>query len=299
MLSVETARQIIAEAKSGEFEAEPMPETDQGILERGQFWLDEATKVKDAMAGNPTVATIIALGENGVVDSAFTKPAETPAAEAMKDVVEEIAAEQEEAPAVEETVDEVPPDPDPVPVAEEEAAAEPDAQESQPEQAVAESEAKADVTGEDLVKRENLPVPPEIQGDVPDMPGDLTGLDDRKIRQLHGEFNAYLGRVEYLLSRERMALHQAKLVLENMVQEGLRTAEKIDPSTEKPKLASVLEAEVNADGDVMAWRMNVQRHEMAIIELRGFQEIYARHISVLSREWSMRSEEYQRSGAKS
>lgn len=145
-----------------------------------------------------------------------------------------------------------------------------------------------------LAVRENLPVPAHIEADADPMPRDLTALDDKRVRKLSGEYNAYLSRVTYLLGIELGDLKRAEHLLEAARGSALRAAKVIDPKTEKPKLAKVIEAELLADKEVAVLTEAVVKHEATVDMLKALQSIYSGNVSLLSREWTMRQNEWEK-----
>ena len=146
-----------------------------------------------------------------------------------------------------------------------------------------------------LAERENLPVPQHIEGDPDPMPRELDKIDDKKVRRLSGEYNAYLSRVTYLLGIELGDLKRAQHLLEAARASALRAAKVIDPKTDKPKLAKVIEAEILADKEVSALTKQVIDHEATVDMLKALQSIYSGNVSLLSREWTMRQNEWEKS----
>lgn len=284
-MNVTVAEAIINEVKSGGYEDKPMPEDDVGKLELANFWVGEAEKAVKAGLNNSIVTTVINLAKDGSGPGA--QEVEGPSAP---------AAEPEETPPVEEAEEPSQADPDPAP----EAAPPPVEEEVQEEtpEAATELQPAPEVTAppetSSLVQRENLPVPPEMAGDPPDMPADLTKESDLEIRRLHGVFNAYLSRLDWLVSQESMALHQAKIVFQRNYDVVRAVIPKVDAEN-KRRLSEDIDAEARQHESVIGWAERVDSHESALIELKGLQGIYTRWISVLSREWSMRTDEWQKS----
>jgi hypothetical protein len=144
------------------------------------------------------------------------------------------------------------------------------------------------------VTGEKLPVPAPIEGDADPMPRDLTLTSDRDIRKLSGEYNTFLSRVTYLLSVEASDLVGAEHLLNAAKNAALRGINAIGPD-KKAKLAKVIDAEIALDPEVMKWSDAVTKHEKQIALLKGLKEIYSGNVSVLSREWTMRQNEWEKS----
>jgi hypothetical protein len=246
----DVALSIVNAAKEGGYQKDPVPERDDEVIELGEYWLAEATRMLDGpMKNNATVQAIVALG-NG----------DAPA------------------PVAEEPGEPASPPPAEDPPLQEEKAGTPGSS--------AVDEANA------LIMRENLPVPPEMEGDPPDMPGDLTQVDDRQIRRLHGQFNAYLARTMYVISQESLRLNESEILHRRVSERARLRIEKMDPVTNRAKLADDIMAEVNADKEVREWADRVEQHKANRDALKALADIYGRHLSVLSRESSMREFEW-------
>jgi hypothetical protein len=141
----------------------------------------------------------------------------------------------------------------------------------------------------DIAVRENLPIPAPIESEPDPMPVDLSTTTDRDIRRLSGEYNAYHGRVTYLLSVE-----QAMLISANHLLNAERARATRETPKTKDKLAKTIEAEVAADPAVKEMADKVAEHEKQIAVLKGLKEIYSGNVSVLSREWTMRQNEWEK-----
>lgn len=256
----DVALAIVLAAKSGGYEEADVPDDADELFAMAEKWVTEAKKV-DKQAGNiPTVREIIALAEGMATTTEQV-------AQESEEVVD-IEAPEASPPGAPEIVGDNP-TPTPVPSSSDNVYAK--------------------------MSRERLPIPPEMEGEAPEMPLDLTGLDDRQIRYLHGAFNAYLARTNYLISLEALALARAKSVHKHTVDAVRNKIPKIDEDTGKAKLAADIDAEVNAVGEVEEWSLRIDEHESMLIMLKGLAGIYSSNVSVLSREWSMRSEEWSRS----
>ncbi len=142
--------------------------------------------------------------------------------------------------------------------------------------------------------RENLPVPPEMEGEAEVLPRDLTKLLDVDVRRLSGEYNAFLARVTWLLAVELSDLANSETMRDAEYRKALVKASRPVAEGEK-KLKDVIEAEANDDPEVQRWANAVARHKGEAIRLRALKDIYSGNIERLSREWTMRTDEYNRS----
>ena len=149
--------------------------------------------------------------------------------------------------------------------------------------------------GSDIAAKENLPVPAHIEGDADPMPRDLTKLTDKNVRKLSGEYNAYLARTIYLLAVESSDLANSEHLLDAARAKAFRTIDTIDPVTEKPKLAKVIEAEILGIREVAELTSAVAKHQQMVIMWKALKEIYGGNVDRLSREWTMRQNEWEKS----
>jgi len=146
------------------------------------------------------------------------------------------------------------------------------------------------------IKAEGLPIPVNPQGDPSPITRDLTELSDRTVRKLHGENNAYLVRTFWLLGVEKSDLASAKQVHSWSKGEILAKLDRIDHDTQKPKLLDILNAEADFDGKVLEWAKRVQEHEANIALLLALRDVYQSNVDRLSREWTMRTDSWEREG---
>ena len=271
------ARAILNEAKSGGFLDGTLPEGDSELVKEAQYFLEEARKAKDAGMEHPTVTAIIALGEGQEVpqeepqateDQSGSDPAPDPPAAQEESTPErrEIPAEAWVAPEVSVEASEAP-----------NTASESDTQE---------------ITPDVLASRERLPVPSEIEGEPLPMPRDLSTVNDRMIRRLSGEYNAFLARAKWVLTNASVALNNTRHLRDAAFRQAFIELDRIDPETEKAKTAGVLETEANADERVVVLDQRVADLEAKVTTFKALAEIYSKNVEVLSREWTMRQDEF-------
>lgn len=286
-MDAETGKAILVLAKEGGFLDEELPEKDSELIEGGQWWYEQAILARDgSMAGDKTVLGIIELaeGEAGAESPADPLPDDQLAAaeEEPNDQPEEAVAEQID--RQEDSNDR-----------EEHSEPEEPAQESTRESPAAapdrnhgESRAPSQ-----LVQNERFPVPPSVEGDVPDMPRDLTSLDDRALRKLAGEYNALLARARWLAAVEGSDQANAAHMAEHSFRAARRAVPRLGLDG-KRRNADDINDEAYDDPDYRAWKERDLLHDGRFRELRALVAIYEGHIDRLSREASIRDQEYQR-----
>lgn len=149
---------------------------------------------------------------------------------------------------------------------------------------------------EETLKRERLHVPPPIEAETPELPFDLTEVPDRELRRLYSNFTALAYRVSYLLMIEEAKARNFKDRSDELYQELLVRAEKVDHDTERPKTLDVLRAEIEQDPNIKKWRRKQRTHESFALAYRHEMQSYYKVLESLSRLASMRQQEFERSG---
>lgn len=146
------------------------------------------------------------------------------------------------------------------------------------------------------IDKENLFVPDPLPEDIIELPFDLTDCTNTEIRKLHGAFNAYSSRAAYVLMIEEQCERACGYIMEEKMAAVINETEKIDPETKKPKTVTALEAEALQDDEVSLWKGRKQEHGSVVIGMRKERDMYDKTVTVLSREWTMRSEEFAQAG---
>lgn len=148
----------------------------------------------------------------------------------------------------------------------------------------------------DRVDEEFFSVPKKLPREITELPFDMTQESDESIRRLHSAFTSYFARAAYVAKLEGQLADACKFIADKKSAEIIASTSKIDPDTKKEKTATVLKAEAESDPVVSMWRDRHQTHSMISNNSKKDCEIYDRNISSLSREWTMRHEEYEHTG---
>lgn len=153
---------------------------------------------------------------------------------------------------------------------------------------------EAEPESEGWMRKNKLPIPqsPEEQADLP---SDLTTLDDRLLRKYHSLNNGYLGRARWLLGIATGDLIRAEHLRDEAFRKALLKVHRIDPKTDKPKSVAAMDAEAKEDIDYQDWAEAANKHEREVAIRKSVVDIYQGNVAVLSREWTMRTEEFERS----
>jgi hypothetical protein len=128
-----------------------------------------------------------------------------------------------------------------------------------------------------------------------EMPFNVADLSDYDVRKYHGIFNSYYGRARHELAEEEASLVAAKHLRDNAFRVALSNASQNAILREAKKAATVLEAEASTDKEYKEFQDAVKAHEQAAIKLKALVDIYGKNVEVLSREATIRQNEYERS----
>lgn len=139
---------------------------------------------------------------------------------------------------------------------------------------------------------ENIPVPPEIEGEPPNLPIDLNELSDKEVMRLHGAFTACSARVNWLYAVEEAGEASAKFIANKKISDYIAIADKKDDETKKPKTMEVLKAEARAnDEEINYWKSLQEKHEVSAKKYHLAAEIFNNNVERISRHWTMRTQE--------
>lgn len=256
-LDAESALELLNEAKAAGYETQPIPENEEALIARATYFYEHAKKEFEEGNRENVVQSIIWIGDTGM------KPLPDPN-------VEKTYPRRSSGGLSESDEREI---------------------ENFPE------EGQYVHRSDELAVRENLPVPQPIEGDPDPMPRDLSAhaVTDGIIRKLSGEYNAYLARTTYLLGIASSDLAMAEHLLEAARAKTLRALDPVDHDAKKQKLAKVIEAEILADPEVTKLTSDVAGHQQRVIMLKSLKEIYSSNVDRLSREWTMRQNEWEKS----
>lgn len=147
---------------------------------------------------------------------------------------------------------------------------------------------------EDQLERERLHIPaPLPPGDQPEVPFDLNELTDKQLRSLHGAFGAYAYRTGYLLMKEEGKARRCKERADDLHRNFLAVIEKQDEHG-KQKVIAVLEAEIESLPEVIKWRKRQRMYELQAHSLRAQRDGYLKEGEILSRQETMRHNDWER-----
>jgi hypothetical protein len=152
-------------------------------------------------------------------------------------------------------------------------------------------------TVQDEIRRERLHTPEPPQEEVPDLPWDWTKITGDQLQRFYGIYSALAYYKGYTLAfEERMASH-CRAAADELHRDLLNASDKYDDHG-KEKKVSHLEAEIEADSNVMRWRKRQRKHEIFATQARQERDSYNKLVESLSRLETMRHNEWERSGGK-
>lgn len=252
----DTAVDIINEYNAGEFEEHiQIPDDESALIEKAEYLYSESKQAYDNGLRDNAIQAIIFMGDTAYIDAPPRFP-------------------------------DGPPEDDPV-------------AKTYPRRSSGGISESDERETENLAVKENLPVPQHIEGDPDPMPRDLSAdsVTDKVIRKLSGEYQAYLSRTTYLLGLATSDLMNAEHLLEAERSRVWRSLDLIDPNGDgkKQKLVKLLEAEILADPKVAELTGQVNQHTQMVVVLKSLRDIYAGNVERLSREWTMRQNEWEKS----
>jgi len=130
-----------------------------------------------------------------------------------------------------------------------------------------------------------MPIPQDL-ADPPSIDAEsFADVDDATARILHGKYNALAARAKYLHDVEDAVARRCDLVRMHHMRRAMAVARK-----SAGKDATVTEIKILAEEDelVVEWAEYVRQHIEEAKAYKTFHDIYAQHVVVLSRDWSMR-----------
>lgn len=146
------------------------------------------------------------------------------------------------------------------------------------------------------VDEEFFSIPAKLPQEIVELPFDLTQESDEAIRRLHSAFTSYFARAAYVAKLEGQLADACKHIGDKKHAEVMASLPRIDEETKKEKNVTLLKAEAENDPTVELWRDRHLSHSMMASNSKKDCDIYEKNISSLSREWTMRHEEYEHTG---
>lgn len=150
-----------------------------------------------------------------------------------------------------------------------------------------------DVINEKMEK--NLPIPPEIEGQAPNLPLDITNIGNKELRYMYGAFNACSARANWLYSLEEAGASAAKQIAEHYIEEYVIHADRKDYGG-RSKAMAILKAEAKDKyPEIIKWLDREKKHEIKANKYKRLLDTYDNACERLSREWTFRMNEREHS----
>lgn len=130
-----------------------------------------------------------------------------------------------------------------------------------------------------------MPEPTELENPSAIKAEDFSNVDDAMARFLHGHYNALTAYAKYRHDVEDAISRECDLVRTYHMRRAMAQARR-----EIGKDATVTEVKIIAETDplVAEWSAYAREHAEEARAIKTFHDIYAQHVVVLSRDWSMR-----------
>jgi hypothetical protein len=136
-----------------------------------------------------------------------------------------------------------------------------------------------------------IPIPPEIEGEPPLLPHDLTEISLSSLVYLHGAFNACSARAGWLYAYEEAAATAAAAVADHYEEEYIISADRKDLGG-KPKPQVLLKAEAKKRYPKIKEYRDIQKiSEIKANKYKRLLETYNNSCERLSRQFTMRQTE--------
>lgn len=147
----------------------------------------------------------------------------------------------------------------------------------------------------DLREVEGLPIPPAVESAYSqEMPVDLTELGDKAVRRLYSAFGSYLSRARWKLAIASSNLANATHLREEAYRsEYIKVKRDSIASGEKFTIEDLQNIAKETEG-YKEWSDKVNEYNAEVTNWKALVEIYGGNVDRLSREWTMRTEQYER-----
>jgi len=140
-----------------------------------------------------------------------------------------------------------------------------------------------------------LPIPKEPDFDYKHLPADFTELTDHEIRKYSSHNQHFLNRARYLLSQ--VINHQANAL--HLRDDAYRKAyvkynNELEAAGERTT-KDLINSYATQEDEFKKYDADAQQAQADIISLKALVEVYSGNVERLSREWTMRQNEWEKS----
>lgn len=146
---------------------------------------------------------------------------------------------------------------------------------------------------EELLEAQGLPEPESVDDvEVPKLPIDFTTLTNVELRKFHSIFNALNVRTAWLAGQEESLMQEAEEMAEAILATNMNKVDELDEKG-RPRKVTMIREEAAQDPEYVKWMNKVLSHRKRYRAFKNLAEGYEKKHKALSREWTMRSGEFQ------
>ena len=142
----------------------------------------------------------------------------------------------------------------------------------------------------DMLARERLHVPPKLEDNPPELPFDLTKVDDNSLQKLYSAFSAYSYRAGYLLLEHEAVAGMCRRAADEIAAAFLAV------NSGDYRTVTAADAAAEQLPDVERWRKRQKLNGVLADAQRKQRDNYDKICERLSRLETMRHQEFERSG---
>lgn len=139
-----------------------------------------------------------------------------------------------------------------------------------------------------------LPIPRETKEDPEQMPSDLPSLSDEELRFLSGKYNYYIGRARYVLAHFTNNLANASHLRDDAYRNAYKqTVEEFEEEGKK-YTDKIIDMYAREDEEYKRYDKDARALQDNVIAYKALIDIYSSNIDRLSREATIRHNEWER-----
>jgi len=141
---------------------------------------------------------------------------------------------------------------------------------------------------------DKLPIPKDPDFEYKHLPADFTTLTDIEIRRYSSHNQHFLNRARYLLAQVINHLADANHLKDDAYRKAYReTYEQLDSTVGKPT-KDLVDSYAREDEFVKKYDNDAKEAQANITSLKALVEVYSGNVERLSREWTMRQNEWEK-----
>jgi hypothetical protein len=142
---------------------------------------------------------------------------------------------------------------------------------------------------------DNLPIPKEPDFEYTQLPADYTTLTDLEIRKYSSHNQHYLNRAAYLLSSVSNHFDDANYLKDDAYRKAyVRFNDELEAAGERTTKDLIDSYVRTQDEEFKKYDKDAKLAKADMVQLKALVEIYKGNVDRLSREWSMRQQEWEK-----